>query len=733
MKTGGPLASDTYTLTLFSRTDGFKSTTGELLDGDANGVAGGNFVTTFGVTSSSARVVSVPDFARGAMSGAGQTVNVKFDNGLAGIPISISEGLDVMAIDFDFVFDPSMFIFDFPTLFQNVLPGGWIPNANIVSPGRMSVTLSGTSALPLGSREIIRLLGRVPANTPYGASQLMRIENLDVYTQAGGVNPVPSIADAGVHKAIFVGDTNADGIYSAQDAGFVAGVNVGSFTGFDAHSWTDPVIVADVTQNGAIDGLDSSWISRKGLSAGLQPEIPNLPEGSIITHAGIDPTIAADVMVPGQRGSNANVPIRITDSAVGLFGVDVFVDYDTNRFDLTGGLNLANVQLAGMFVSESGWALDSFADDATGKVRLSIYRASASTSTSGQIANIGLAVLPTAALGVTPLIVSGNANVPPFSFSFVNGSVNVTAAPASVVNRRVFYNGASLNGSTTVAGATGFGASGTPGSSFAATGGNPPATAIDSKVALLTGGNSSFNNYTNVVFGINGIIVDIANPTGNLTVSDFVFATGETLSQSGFTTLVGTALTTVDPQVTQFVGGGISGSTRAKITFDNNTLKNVWLRVTVLANSNTGLAVNDVFYFGNVVGDTNGSVTSSRYTVNAIDTSSVRNNQSTIPNSVLVTNIFDFNKSASVNSLDTGVVRTNQQASGIVRVISNAPAFLTSEEDAPASYASATDQALTDLFAPRQELSDISSDQFDVLDGFFAAFGENIDKKRSRR
>ncbi len=39
VKTGGPLVADTYTLTLASGVNAFKSTTGELLDGDANGVA----------------------------------------------------------------------------------------------------------------------------------------------------------------------------------------------------------------------------------------------------------------------------------------------------------------------------------------------------------------------------------------------------------------------------------------------------------------------------------------------------------------------------------------------------------------------------------------------------------------------------------------------------------------------------------------------------------------------
>ncbi len=76
IRTGGPLLADNYTLTLFSRADGFKSASGELLDGDANGSPGGDFTTIFTVGASSDRIVSIADFARGATSTAGQTVNV---------------------------------------------------------------------------------------------------------------------------------------------------------------------------------------------------------------------------------------------------------------------------------------------------------------------------------------------------------------------------------------------------------------------------------------------------------------------------------------------------------------------------------------------------------------------------------------------------------------------------------------------------------------------------------
>ncbi len=279
-------------------------------------------------------------------------------------------------------------------------------------------------------------MASVVTNTPYGASDLVEIENLKVFTQSGGNTPVPSMADVGLHKAIFVGDTNADGLYTAQDAGWTSSIVVGSFTGFDTYSWTDPVIVADVNQNGGLDGLDSSWISRKGLSPTLQPEIPNLPAGGLPIPAGIDPTIAADNNVAGAPGGTVNLPLRITDNATGLFGVDVFLNYNTLLLDLPDGLNAGSILLAGMFASEGGWTIDTLVDDAAGTARISIYRSSPSTSVAGQIANVAFGVRPSAPAGTTPIQVSGHANVPPFSFTFVNGSIvigNGTGGPTDLL------------------------------------------------------------------------------------------------------------------------------------------------------------------------------------------------------------------------------------------------------------------------------------------------------------
>ncbi len=64
LPTGGPLAPDTYTVTLRSAANGLKDEAGWMLDGNGNGIMGDDFVTSF-TLGPSPRVLSVPDFARG--------------------------------------------------------------------------------------------------------------------------------------------------------------------------------------------------------------------------------------------------------------------------------------------------------------------------------------------------------------------------------------------------------------------------------------------------------------------------------------------------------------------------------------------------------------------------------------------------------------------------------------------------------------------------------------------
>ncbi|MDZ4849893.1 MAG: hypothetical protein SGI77_11390 [Pirellulaceae bacterium] len=227
----------------------------------------------------------------------------------------------------------------------------------------------------------------------------------------------------------------------------------------------------------------------------------------------------------------------------------------------------------------------------------------------------------------------------------------VRATSSSVLNRQIFYNRST--------------------SSVFGNGTGNPTNAIDSsKVALLPGQVASFANYSNYVRGLNGLIVDVAGLTGTPTAADFQFAVWNGTNVGGFTPLTAT------PTITVIAAGGSSGSSRVKIEFADNAIQNMWLRTTVLANANTGLAANDVFYFGHAMGDVNvGNLgTPIIISSDSTDATAVRQNLSLGANSANVTNIYDVNKDGSVTLIDYALVQQN--ANRRILGIFTAPASL---------------------------------------------------------
>ncbi len=238
---------------------------------------------------------------------------------------------------------------------------------------------------------------------------------------------------------------------------------------------------------------------------------------------------------------------------------------------------------------------------------------------------------------------------------FLGASVGSPAPSlnASVVNRQVFYNRST--------------------SSVFGNGSGNPISAIDSsKVALLPSQTAGAANYTNYSRGLNGLIVDI-NGLRNATAADFQFETWDGMDTLDFVP------TAALPTLTVMPGEGIGGSTRVKITFEDGAIQNTWLRVTVLANANTALAIDDVFYFGNAIADFGvGNLAGPLPTVrvNATDTATIRQYLAANPgvtgqNSVPVTNTYDVNKDGRVNATDVSIVRQNQ-AVGALRYFSAA-------------------------------------------------------------
>ena len=271
-------------------------------------------------------------------------------------------------------------------------------------------------------------------------------------------------------------------------------------------------------------------------------------------------------------------------------------------------------------------------------------------------------------------------------------TVQPASTTASILGRNVFYNNAS-----------GFGTSGPSATDLLL---NPVAAIDPTKTALLPGGTASVANYTNYSRGINGLVIDITNPTNLAAIdsSSFQFATWSTFPDAtpNFVTITPTVT------VSTFATGGQGGSARVKLTFADRAIENSWLRVTVLANPlTTGLAANDVFYFGNARFDVNPAAPpfASQVSINVLDTNQIRAQNGL--NSGVVSNVFDVDRSGSVNVLDTNATRAGNGVSSLR--FFNAPASLQL-----ARSAAATPSILSKNVSKRSA--------FEATDDFFSQF-----------
>ena len=184
-----------------------------------------------------------------------------------------------------------------------------------------------------------------------------------------------------------------------------------------------------------------------------------------------------------------------------------------------------------------------------------------------------------------------------------------------------------------------------------------PARATD-KQALLPGQTATFQNYTSYSKGINGIMVDVANFEGSITEDDWIIRVGNSSDVSTW------QLAPEPDFVTEYVGSGVNGSIRLEVGWDNNQIQNEWVQFTLKANENTGLAADDVFYFGNAIGDTGNSPTDA--VVDAADVIGAQNNHTA---AAAITNLYDFNRDKVVDATDEQIAQENYSGSSPLLLI----------------------------------------------------------------
>jgi hypothetical protein len=209
-----------------------------------------------------------------------------------------------------------------------------------------------------------------------------------------------------------------------------------------------------------------------------------------------------------------------------------------------------------------------------------------------------------------------------------------------ITGRRIFYNFSKWDGNDAAANAADDGAIATD------------------KTALLPGGTADFANYTSYSKGINGIMIDIANLPNNgtgIAANDFSFKVGNNNAPSSW------ANAATPASVSVRLGAGTNGSDRVTILWADRAIEKQWLQVTVLANADTGLVANDVFYFGNAIAEVQGFYPTGATvaTVLSSDEALIRINGRNALNPPPIDFAFDINRDKMVGASDQALARLN--------------------------------------------------------------------------
>lgn len=324
----------------------------------------------------------------------------------------------------------------------------------------------------------------------------------------------------------------------------------------------------------------------------------------------------------GGAGENVMVPITLAsdETVVGL------------QFDVIAqDGKLTSIEAAKGSVLESSHLLQT--NHELDNSRILIYSNNNRAIADGEVLQLTFGIHDTATPGtidvsLTGVLVSGP-RAAGVSTTSAAGTINIQNANGSVEGRYVFYNNSYFDSSS-----------------------DSDAIATD-KSALLPGGTATFANYTSYTEGINGVMIDIEGlgSASNIGADDFTFKVGNNNNPSGWSNAPAPSEVSVE------AGAGTAGSDRIKIIWANKAITKQWLEVTVLANADTGLAENDVFYFGNAIGDTGDSTLNAQ--VGISDENRVRNNPRNFLNRPGIDFAYDLDRNGLVNLSDSNAARNN--------------------------------------------------------------------------
>jgi len=105
--------------------------------------------------------------------------------------------------------------------------------------------------------------------------------------------------------------------------------------------------------------------------------------------------------------------------------------------------------------------------------------------------------------------------------------------------------------------------------------------------------------------------------------------------------------------------GTLSGSDRIEILWADGSIQQQWLEVIVKSTVHTGLATDDVFFFGNAIGDSGLDNTAVAARVSATDVGQTIVNGASLALNIPITNLFDYDRNGRIDSTDVTIAQTH--------------------------------------------------------------------------
>ena len=319
VKTGNVLTPGTYSVTVESREDGIVDFGGQILDGDNDGQAGGNYTTEFTIANNEAKVLSISDLVLAP----GEFIPVSATEG-RDLSISIDDGTGINQVKFEVEYDPALLTIDDFQLAEN-LPEDWQLQTNLTTPGIAELTLGGSTPLAAERQNLLSLGAEVPKIAKYGIEQTLQLKNIQLNN-----GDLAGIGDTAIHQVAMQGDASGDRTISNFDAHLISLASTGLISGFNAYPHLDPLVMGDLNQDGQLSAFDAYKTIQ------LKQELPEIDIDTLLNSRVIlDEEAKITGTAEGNDSSIAEVYYRINDSDE----VTVISTSDNGAFDLDLGTN----------------------------------------------------------------------------------------------------------------------------------------------------------------------------------------------------------------------------------------------------------------------------------------------------------------------------------------------------------------------------------------------------------